>query len=119
MDICCLDSNPAPLSAIRLLENKPIPVLGSSLEYYFNQIKHNEDLSNDISEYLDDEACCNNVLNQEEAKQPSKDTRPEVGLNLKRTKRFPIHLDPLYQYRYLARSGRKWKYSLIFSFLWS
>lgn len=25
----------------------------------------------------------------------------------RRAKRFPIHLDPLYQYRYLARSGRK------------
>lgn len=29
------------------------------------------------------------------------------GSDHHRSKRFPIHLDPLYQYRYLARSGRK------------
>lgn len=29
------------------------------------------------------------------------------SVSLRRAKRFPIHLDPLYQYRYLARSGRK------------
>lgn len=102
MDICCPESTP-PISTLNLLE-KPIPVISSSLEYYFSQIKQNEDLSNDVGE---DEPCCNNVPTRNEAKQPTKDTRREIGMNLQRTKRFPIHLDPLYQYRYLARSGRK------------
>lgn len=111
MDICCPESNP-PLSGLSLLE-KPVPVISSSLEFYFNQIKHNEGLSNDITEYREED-CCTNVLTREELKQPSKDTRPEVGLNLQRTKRFPIHLDPLYQYRYLARSGRKSHVCILF-----
>ena len=65
---------------------------------------------------LDYSQCCLEEANPTEAIQQVRPL-PNVGLELgfveeppkkkNRDKRFPIHLDPLYQYRFLARSGRK------------
>jgi hypothetical protein len=61
-------------------------------------------------------SCCSNNNDLSTAKK--KDKRPRMKFRtssgLRRTKRFPIHLDPLYQYRYLARSGRKSCLNVVF-----
>lgn len=56
-----------------------------------------------------DKLCCssdrnNPIYSQEKEKRRRK--RRITSSVLRRIKRFPIHLDPLYQYRYLTRSGR-------------
>lgn len=64
-------------------------------------------------------SCCNDIqqlisvelANEEKRSSHSSSSTIAVptisSVSLRRAKRFPIHLDPLYQYRYLARSGRK------------
>ena len=48
-----------------------------------------------------DESCCRKKSNR------SRWDKSKVTGTLVRTKRFPLHLDPLYQYRFLSRSGRE------------
>ena len=49
----------------------------------------------------------NHVYSEEKEKRSRK--RRVTSSVLRRMKRYPIHLDPLFQYRYLTRSGRKCK----------
>lgn len=55
-----------------------------------------------IVEFNDcDESCCRKKSNRNTW------TKSRVTDSVARAKRFPMHLDPLYQYRFLSRSGRK------------
>jgi len=54
-----------------------------------------------IIEFQDcDESCCRKKFNRKSW------NKSKVTDALVRTKRFPLHLDPLYQYRFLSRSGQ-------------
>jgi hypothetical protein len=48
----------------------------------------------------------NHIYSEEKGKRRRK--RRIMSAVLRRMKRYPIHLDPLFQYRYLTRSGRKY-----------
>ena len=97
LELCC-QSNSIPSSTFNfeLTPSAPNSQLGS---YLNQQVK---------ILYEEETSCCSNEdlpKPTEKVKRPR--TKVPTSIGLRRTKRFPIHLDPLYQYRYLARSGRK------------
>ena len=109
IEFCC-QSNSISSSIFNLKLSPSISVFDSEIEPFISpSIITSSKMLNAVMPHEESSSCCSNNNDLSIAKK--KDKRPRMKFRtssgLRRTKRFPIHLDPLYQYRYLARSGRK------------
>lgn len=118
LELCCQSNSISP-STFNFEFTPSIPVIHSDLESYLNPPISSPETQNQVILYEEEPSCCGNE-NLPKTKDKIKRSRTKVPTNigLRRAKRFPIHLDPLYQYRYLARSGRKsFKTEMLFTIL--
>lgn len=124
LELCCHKEGHSITSASFNFEIPPsiYPVLESDLlgTTYVNPVLSTyQESSNHVIGQYEDNSCCGNSVTSSNAKDKAgrggefEETR-KVPVSFEsshhRVKRFPIHLDPLYQYRYLARSGRKFHF---------
>lgn len=122
LEFCCHKERHSITSASFNIEIPPsiYPVLKSDLleATYVNPVLSTyQESSNHVIGLYEDHSCCGNSvtssIEKDKASRGFEDTR-KVPVSFEsshhRVKRFPIHLDPLYQYRYLARSGRKFNF---------
>lgn len=108
LELCCPSSGISSSTMFSLKMFSPIPVANSELESHIYPSITSLEAQN--SAVINEESsCCSNKSDLPKAKKRAVKSRMKfpTPTGLRRTKRFPIHLDPLYQYRYLARSGRK------------
>nr|CAH0108010.1 unnamed protein product [Daphnia galeata] len=109
IEFCC-QSNSISSSIFNLKLSPSISVFDSEIEPFISPsiITSSKMLNAVVPHGEESSSCCSNNNDLSTAKK--KDKRPRMKFRtssgLRRTKRFPIHLDPLYQYRYLARSGQ-------------
>lgn len=128
MELCCQSSSSSSSSisssSLNVKLDSSIPVSDSEmLEPFISPSISSSKTPDPLlmlmpQQHQESPSCCGNDNDLPTEKKQVKRTRMKIrgttSSGLRRTKRFPIHLDPLYQYRYLARSGRK---SYIMSFV--
>ncbi|XP_046644208.1 uncharacterized protein LOC124329197 [Daphnia pulicaria] len=119
MELCCQSSSSSSIasSSLNVKLDSSIPVSDSEmLEPFISPSISSSSKTPDPllmlmpQQHQESPSCCGNDNDLPTEKKQVKRTRMKIrgttSSGLRRTKRFPIHLDPLYQYRYLARSGQ-------------
>lgn len=105
LEFCCRD-NSIPSSSFDFQIHSTIPELNANLEAYMHPALSSPEIRNQVMVYEEPSPCCISPILPKTRTKISQ-TKDRTSIEPHRVKRFPIHLDPLYQYRYLARSGRK------------
>ena len=116
LEFCCHD-NKIVTDTLKVDLVQPVhPVFDSEIDAYIQYPPTQSTKSTNQVTLYEGTSCCNNDISETKDKDQSQ-TKPRVLPIVRRNKRFPIHLDPLYQYRYLARSGRELIFFSLFSFI--
>ncbi|KZS06913.1 Uncharacterized protein APZ42_029439 [Daphnia magna] len=108
LEFCCPPSNSISSSTLFSLKMlPPIPVQHSEMKKFVYPPITSPEAQNSAVVH-EESSCCSNKSELSKAKKNVIKSRMKLRTptGLRRIKRFPIHLDPLYQYRYLARSGQ-------------